>query len=56
MINPGEHLISDLVLQVLQAAPDSSDSKIAHEQLQIMQKEVIDLAQNFTRASVSKAD
>ncbi|KAH8292025.1 hypothetical protein KR054_003682 [Drosophila jambulina] len=46
----------DLVLQVLQASPDSNDSKIAHEQLQIMQKEVIDLAQNFTRASVSKAD
>ncbi|KAH8369323.1 hypothetical protein KR009_008357 [Drosophila setifemur] len=46
----------DLVLQVLQAAPDSSDTKIAHEQLQAMQREVVDLAQNFNRASVSKAD
>ncbi|KAH8330912.1 hypothetical protein KR067_008848 [Drosophila pandora] len=46
----------DLVLQVLQSAADSSESKIAHEQLQAMQTEVIDLAQNFSRASVSKAD
>nr|XP_036674874.1 E3 UFM1-protein ligase 1 homolog [Drosophila suzukii] len=46
----------DLVLQVLQATPDSSESKIAYEQLQAMQTEVVELAQNFTRASVSKAD
>ncbi|XP_016969000.1 E3 UFM1-protein ligase 1 homolog [Drosophila rhopaloa] len=46
----------DLVLQVLQATPDSSDSKIAHEQLHAMQKEVVELAQNYTRASVSKAE
>jgi len=45
-----------LVLQVLQATPDSSESKIAYEQLQAMQTEVVELAQNFTRASVSKAD
>lgn len=47
---------ADLVLQVLQSAADSSESKIAHEQLQAMQTEVIDLAQNYSRASVSKAD
>nr|Q296V2.1 RecName: Full=E3 UFM1-protein ligase 1 homolog; AltName: Full=E3 UFM1-protein transferase 1 homolog [Drosophila pseudoobscura pseudoobscura] len=46
----------DLVLQVLQTAPESDDSKIAHEQLQIMQSKVVELAQNYTRASVSKAD
>ncbi|XP_017130784.1 E3 UFM1-protein ligase 1 homolog [Drosophila elegans] len=46
----------DLVLQVLQANPDSSESKIAHEQLLAMQTEVVELAQNFTRASVSKAE
>ncbi|KAH8335438.1 hypothetical protein KR074_002075 [Drosophila pseudoananassae] len=46
----------DLVLQVLQSAADSSESKIAHEQLQAMQTDVIDLAQNYSRASVSKAD
>ncbi|XP_017042681.1 E3 UFM1-protein ligase 1 homolog [Drosophila ficusphila] len=46
----------DLVLQVLQATPNSSESKIAYEQLQAMQTDVVDLAENFTRASISKAD
>ncbi|KAH8278987.1 hypothetical protein KR018_012121 [Drosophila ironensis] len=46
----------DLVLQVLQSAPDSGDSKLAHEQLQALQTEVVELAQNFSRASVSKAE
>ncbi|EDW96424.1 uncharacterized protein Dyak_GE25823 [Drosophila yakuba] len=46
----------DLVLQVLQATPDSSESKVANEHLQAMQVQVVELAQNFSRASVFKAD
>ncbi|XP_068151992.1 E3 UFM1-protein ligase 1 homolog [Drosophila tropicalis] len=46
----------DLVLKVLQASPDSAESKLAHERLQGLQSKVVYLAQNFSRASVSKAD
>ncbi|EDW67195.2 LOW QUALITY PROTEIN: uncharacterized protein Dvir_GJ24026 [Drosophila virilis] len=47
----------DLVLQMLQqATPDSAESKSINEQLQSLQAEVVDLAQNYSRASVSKAD
>ncbi|XP_062122050.1 LOW QUALITY PROTEIN: E3 UFM1-protein ligase 1 homolog [Drosophila sulfurigaster albostrigata] len=47
----------DLVLQLLQqASPDSVESKSVNEQLHSLQTEVVDLAQNYSRASVSKAD
>ncbi|XP_064544792.1 E3 UFM1-protein ligase 1 homolog [Drosophila montana] len=47
----------DLVLQMLQqATPDSAEFKSTYEQLQLLQAEVVDLAQNYSRASVSKAD
>ncbi|XP_017874054.1 PREDICTED: E3 UFM1-protein ligase 1 homolog [Drosophila arizonae] len=47
----------DLVLQMLQqGTTDSPESKSLSEQLQTLQAEVVDLAQNFSRVSVSKAD
>lgn len=49
--------ISDLVLQVLQqASSETSESKSVNEQLQSLQAEVVHLAQNYSRSSVSKAD
>ncbi|KAM8705841.1 hypothetical protein ACLKA7_010179 [Drosophila subpalustris] len=47
----------DLVLKLLQqTSPDSAESKSVNEQLQSLQAEVVELAQNYSRASVSKAD
>ncbi|KAH8312707.1 hypothetical protein KR044_012430 [Drosophila immigrans] len=47
----------DLVLQLLQqASSESAESKAVNEQLQLLQTEVVELAQNYSRASVSKAD
>ncbi|TDG39652.1 hypothetical protein AWZ03_013925 [Drosophila navojoa] len=47
----------DLVLQMLQqGTTDSPESKSLNEQLQTLQGEVVDLAQNYSRVSVSKAD
>ncbi|KAL7728600.1 hypothetical protein ACLKA6_012596 [Drosophila palustris] len=47
----------DLVLKLLQqSSPDSAESKSVNEQLQSLQAEVVELAQNYSRASVSKAD
>ncbi|KAH8420827.1 hypothetical protein KR222_006010 [Zaprionus bogoriensis] len=47
----------DLVLQVLQqTTTDSAESAAVNEQLQSLQTEVVHLAQNYSRASGSKAD
>lgn len=51
------NFFADLVLQMLQqATPDSQEFKSLNEQLQTLQGEVVDLAQNYSRASVSKAE
>ncbi|ALC46915.1 CG1104 [Drosophila busckii] len=47
----------DLVLQLLQqSSAESAESKSVNEQLTTLQTQILELAQNYSRASVSKAD